>query len=144
MTDAPAELRARTVLSVSGHDDDALALQRILRDGEWDLITARNCREAFECLGGHAVPVVIAEPDLPDGCWKDLLGKIAACEPAPVLIVASRAADDRLWAEVLNLGGCDVLAKPFDPKEVLWSVNVAWREWTGHPVPAPAAAGQMS
>jgi hypothetical protein len=34
------------------------------------------------------------------------------------LVVASRLADERLWAEVLNLGGHDVLAMPFDAHEV--------------------------
>jgi len=36
----------------------------------------------------------------------------------PLLIVASRLADERLWAEVLNLGGYDVLLKPFEPAEL--------------------------
>jgi len=35
------------------------------------------------------------------------------------LIVTSRVADARLWAEVLNLGGFDVIAKPFHAPEVL-------------------------
>ena len=31
----------------------------------------------------------------------------------PLVIVASHLADDQLWAEALNLGAHDVLAKPF-------------------------------
>jgi DNA-binding response OmpR family regulator len=34
-------------------------------------------------------------------------------------------ADEALWAEVLNLGGYDVLTKPFDPKEVHHAVSMA-------------------
>jgi len=37
----------------------------------------------------------------------------------PLLIVTSRLADERLWAEVLNLGAHDVLAKPFNAEEVV-------------------------
>ena len=48
---------------------------------------------------------------------------------APSLIVASRLADDRLWAEALNLGAWDVLAKPFDHIEVIRSVKSAWQRW---------------
>jgi hypothetical protein len=33
--------------------------------------------------------------------------------------VTSRLADERLWAEALNLGAWDVLAKPFDADEVI-------------------------
>jgi len=67
--------------------------------------------------------VAICEQDLPDGSWKHLLAELSQCQPPPVLVVSSRSADDSLWAEVLNLGGCDVLAKPFDAKEVVWAVQ---------------------
>jgi DNA-binding response OmpR family regulator len=36
----------------------------------------------------------------------------------PQLVVTSRLADDHLWAEVLNIGGFDVLARPLDRDEV--------------------------
>jgi hypothetical protein len=65
--------------------------------------------------------VVICERSLPDGDWKDLLGK------TPRLIVTSDAADEALWAEVLNLGGNDVLAQPFDEQEVRRVVAMAGR-----------------
>ena len=37
----------------------------------------------------------------------------------PNLVVTSRLADDRLWAEVLNLGGWDVLSTPFEAAELI-------------------------
>jgi DNA-binding response OmpR family regulator len=43
--------------------------------------------------------------------------------------VTSRLADDRLWAEVLNIGGYDVLAKPFVPAEVFRTISLAWLNW---------------
>jgi hypothetical protein len=39
--------------------------------------------------------------------------------------VSSRVADDRLWAEVLNLGGYDLLTNPFAPAEVSRVVDLA-------------------
>jgi DNA-binding response OmpR family regulator len=45
------------------------------------------------------------------------------------LIVCSRLADERLWAEVLNLGGYDVLAIPFHAGEVEHTVNAACRTY---------------
>ena len=51
------------------------------------------------------------------GSWRDLLAdRDAQCGFA--LVVASRHADERLWAEVLNLGGIDVLETPFEEEEV--------------------------
>ncbi len=66
----------------------------------------------------------------------------------PALIVTSPAAGPRLWAEVLNLGGYDVLAQPFSTEEVLWSVQQAHSAdastWIGHnqehPEELPSAA----
>ncbi len=43
--------------------------------------------------------------------------------------MTDRLADERLWSEVLNLGGYDVLLKPFEPGEVLRVVNSAWTCW---------------
>jgi len=49
----------------------------------------------------------------------------------PPLIVTSRLADERLWAEVLNLGAFDVIAKPFDRMETMRVISAAWRAWGG-------------
>ena len=44
----------------------------------------------------------------------------------PLLIVTSRFADERLWAEALNVGAYDVLAKPFERDEVNRVLTSAW------------------
>lgn len=119
-----------TVLSVSGSDQDHLFLGHIFSHSNWVLITARSLREARRILDSKTFPVVICEQELPDGDWKDLFAAMAGQEDSPVLVVSSRTADDRLWAEVLNLGGCDVLAKPFEAKEVVWTVRMAWNDWS--------------
>ena len=46
---------------------------------------------------------------------------------APPVIVTARLADDYLWAEVLNEGGFDVLAQPFDREEVIRVISAATR-----------------
>jgi DNA-binding NtrC family response regulator len=58
-----------------------------------------------------------------------MLDVIHHVQDAPALIVTCRLADERLWAEALNLGAYDVLAKPFDRDEVLRSVSLAWLNW---------------
>lgn len=73
--------------------------------------------------------MVVCERDLPQGTWVDMLRHIEALPNAPSLIVASRLADDGLWAEALNLGAWDVLAKPFDHSELIRSVKSAWQRW---------------
>jgi DNA-binding response OmpR family regulator len=59
----------------------------------------------------------------------------------PLLLVVSKHADENLWAEVLNLGGYDVLLKPFERAEVVRVVGMAWRYWRGGVRETPASAG---
>ena len=80
-------------------------------------------------LQRHDIAVVLCERDLQPGTYIDLLKRFNALANVTSLIVASRLADERLWAEALNLGAWDVLAKPFDPSEVLRSVKSGWQHW---------------
>jgi hypothetical protein len=49
----------------------------------------------------------------------------------PRLIVFSRDADDRLWAEVLNLAGFDLLATAYREEELVFAIGSAWLDWEG-------------
>lgn len=49
--------------------------------------------------------------------------------PSFKLLGVRTCRDARLWAEALNLGGYDVLAKPFDASEVNRAVDSALRNW---------------
>jgi DNA-binding response OmpR family regulator len=89
-----------------------------------NLFTARA-----SLLQRHDISVVVCEQNLMPGSWTDVLKHTQSMEHPPSLIVTSRLADDHLWSEVLNLGGWDVLAKPFDAREVLHSVKLAWDHW---------------
>jgi DNA-binding response OmpR family regulator len=80
-------------------------------------------------LSGLIVPLVFCERDQADGDWKDLLNGTLQLGAPPNVIVFSRLANERLWAEVLNLGGFDVLISPFDPEEVRRVALAAWRRW---------------
>jgi DNA-binding NtrC family response regulator len=117
------------VLSVSPFDDDHLPLQAIIRHSRWMLFQARDIASALVVLHQHEISVVLCERGLQPGTWIDLLEHIKPLPNAPSFIVASRLADERLWAEALNLGAWDVLAKPFDRTEVFRSVKSGWQSW---------------
>lgn len=114
-----------SVLTISSCEDDHVTLRQMLQGLTRVVPLAHTYRQALERVRSHDISVLICERNLPDGNWKDVLSAIATQPAPPALIVACRLADEHLWAEVLNLGGYDVLAKPFDAKEVLWTVNHA-------------------
>jgi DNA-binding NtrC family response regulator len=136
-----------TVLSISPHDDDQSLLKAILGHSRWALLSARDVFAARALLSQRPdISVVLCERDLNPGTWVDVLNTIQTIAHPPSLIVSSRLADERLWCEVLNLGGWDVLAKPFDRTEVLRSVQSAQDQWCRrneirHPVKVMTAVG---
>jgi DNA-binding NtrC family response regulator len=114
---------------VSDHEEDLDLLEQIFRETNWRLCRAKGYREAVMILCRDRMPVVICRRHLSDGNWKDILSQIADLPDAPRLIVASTEPVDYLWAEVINLGGYDILITPFDQHEVIWAVGCAWRNW---------------
>jgi DNA-binding NtrC family response regulator len=116
-------------LAVSPSVEDLSFLKREFEEAHWKLYTAVTYRETLAELSKHQVPVILSECRLPDGNWKDLLSRFAVIPDRPRLIVFSRHADDRLWAEVLNLGGFDVLGTPFRKQELMFAIGSAWLAW---------------
>ena len=118
-----------TLILVSPFEEDRACLKRMLGDSPWRLCWAPSRQEALGAIRDGRIAVVISETDLPEGNWKDVLSQLDGVAHPPLLIVASRHADNRLWAEVLNLGGYDVLAKPFDGTEVVRVIRLACQQW---------------
>lgn len=116
----------RAILALCPSGDTWTALREILEAAGWVVQRASTSREATEILKLGVARVVITECSLPDGDWRDLLGSFAGSPAAPAFVVTSRHADELLWAEVLNLGGYDVLAEPLEAEEV---VRVSWSAW---------------
>jgi CheY-like chemotaxis protein len=113
------------LLSVSADAEDHTVLQRMLSGLAMSVEAVSSCQEALDYLSRDHVSVIFCESSMCDGSWKDLLNQLSTGVEAPPLVVTSRLADDYLWSEVLNLGGWDVLAKPFRQQEVLYVLDSA-------------------
>lgn len=121
--------RRVTVLSVSPVEEDRASMQSIFSHSKWALYDTDRLAPALSILREYEIGVVLCERDLQPGSWVDMLERLRVFQDAPPLIVTSRLADDKLWAEALNFGAYDVLAKPFDPRELVRSVSLAWLHW---------------
>jgi DNA-binding response OmpR family regulator len=130
-------IKTQNILFVGIAESDGFSLDKIFLDSNWQSHRAGNCQKGLEFLHQHHVSVVLAEPELPDGSWRELLNGMASLSEPPNLIVSSRLADDCLWAEVLNLGGFDVLMTPFEAEEVLRVTFAARHNWEYKKVERP-------
>jgi DNA-binding NtrC family response regulator len=124
ISDPPAYVLAVNLL---WHDRECL--RGILQPAGWHLKSAPKIETVFQSMEQAVLPVLICEVDLPDGTWRGLLHRAEQFPRPPRVVVASRLADERLWAEVLNLGGFDVLSTPFEASEVRHVVAHAWASW---------------
>jgi len=107
-----------SALLVGEYEMDRLLVHEIFHKLNWRLFEARDRKRAMDCLRRHPVHVVVAEASVPNWNWKIVLNDLRRLSRPPQLIVASRHADDYLWAEALNVGAYDVLPQPFARDEV--------------------------
>jgi DNA-binding response OmpR family regulator len=110
------------ILSVSADCDDHAALRGSLSGTPCELITADTCQAAVQMLNDSGISIVVCDTNLRDGTWRDILNSA----PNATLVVSSKCPDEHLWAEVLNLGGFDVITKPFDKRELHHVLQTAY------------------
>lgn len=117
----------KTVLAIVCDDIEYRKLQQILADSNWILHRARTRSEAFSCLRQSGYAVVLSDVEMPDGSWREALADLDRFPERPRMVVI--APHDRgLWAEVLNVGGFDVLEKPLDRRELFSVLAFACRQ----------------
>ena len=136
-SDSTGKSATVTVFHVGPKDQDLRRLADILNHAEWKLCPGTSWTVAGEeslssaarSLQRQITPIVLCggEPDSAD--WREVLESLASLPKPPMLIVASRMADEYLWAEALNLGAHDVLSKPYQPAEVVRVLSMAWLHW---------------
>jgi DNA-binding response OmpR family regulator len=117
------------VLAATPDDRHFRALESAIFGTGWSLFRSRNLVEGLSAVINHEIEVIFTDCDLPDGSWLNMLESLRACRNAPRVIVFSPRADDRLWMNVLERGGYDLIAIPFDRAEVVRTGHRAWLSW---------------
>ena len=129
-------------LLVSSEIEDRVALGQMFERQNWKLAAVATPGSALRFLRHNTIPLVISERDLPGASWTDLLPGLQDLARPPLLVVMSRFADERLWSEVLNRCGHDVLIKPLCQPEALRVFSYAFHRWRSVPVLTRTAGGR--
>lgn len=122
------------VLFISPDHAEAEALSEMLRPAALAMDHAACLEGARRMLGAQTYRAILTEAELPDGIWTDVIDLTYELGVFPAIIVTRRTADDLFWAEVLNLGAYDLLAQPFDEKEVRRILTNACLQFATRPV----------
>ena len=91
-----------------------------------EVLPVCDCHEARRMLEAQPlVQVVVTDARLHDGDWRRVLEIVARGRRKIEVIVCSRLGDPKMWLDVLEEGGYDVLVEPFEHEEVQRIVEAA-------------------
>ncbi|MDE3194749.1 MAG: response regulator [Acidobacteriota bacterium] len=120
----PGEQRIR-VLVVMPNPADRTAFTGIAAHAHWDVRMASSCDSAGEMLKHHPADVIVCDRDVKPSGWREALETLAARSPQSRFILSTPATDDRLWLEVIERGGYDVVTTPLHQDRVIRAINHA-------------------
>jgi DNA-binding response OmpR family regulator len=124
----PADRQCR-ILAVCPLHADRRTLGVIAQIEGWQVDFVLTLDDAIERLTRSKIPIVIFDRDLPSCEWRQALLELTRAAPASVILVASSNDADSLWEEVVELGGYEILRKPFERGQVSQTFGFAWRYW---------------
>jgi hypothetical protein len=134
-------MKEGNLLYAGDSDRNYRDLEWILSSSLWNLHRAVNLGEALDLAGSTELQVVVAEDQIGDAGWNDLLKGLESLCAAPNLIICSERASEGSWKDVLACGGFHLLATPFDELEVLRALDVAQWDWQRRNSAVLVAAG---
>ena len=109
------ESLSQAVVIASPMTRDREYLRHIVEQCGMRPIEATTYRDALTAVGNCGAVAILCDESLP---WRDIVGHLAEGCDAPRVIVIAAEVGARLFAEVLNVGGFDVLTKPFSEADV--------------------------
>jgi AmiR/NasT family two-component response regulator len=106
------------VLLASERDDDYQTLRALLQDTKWSVVRALTWAEVSSFCGRVASPVVLVDRHFQGSDWRFTLASLLNTTANCCLILLSDVSDPYLWNELVEYGGFDVVARPFEQAEV--------------------------
>ncbi|WP_136523918.1 EAL domain-containing protein [Geomonas ferrireducens] len=120
----------KTVLVVDDDEGILGALQRVLLDEGYNVLTARNAEEAFELLSLNRVLVILSDFKMPGMDGAEFLGRARELYPDTVRIMLSGYADINAITNAVNLGAVyKVMYKPWGENDIKENVGEAFRHY---------------
>uniref|UniRef100_B8HRC6 Response regulator receiver protein n=1 Tax=Cyanothece sp. (strain PCC 7425 / ATCC 29141) TaxID=395961 RepID=B8HRC6_CYAP4 len=115
---------SRKILIADDDDDSRLMLKFILENEGWQVVEARDGKEALEMVWAEQPQVLILDNRMPELTGTEVYQCIQAQGLSLPVILATAYAELKEFA--LSLGISYFISKPFDMAELLCKVNAAY------------------
>jgi len=119
-----------TLLLVDDDPHVLLALQMLLGDDGYRILTAMSALEGFDLLALHEVQVILCDERMPDMTGTDFLARVKEMHPDALRILLSSGADGEALIASINRGEVyRYYTKPWDAAELRNNLREAFRHY---------------
>jgi len=124
------------VLIADDNADDLSFLRRVLEEAGYEVITARNGRDALRLACENEPDVIILDvfmPQMSGGLVRLSLKEKASTSTIPVIFLSCLFAEHEIAGQDIMFGDCLRLGKPCDKDKLLKAVEKALGTTSGSP-----------
>jgi DNA-binding NtrC family response regulator len=116
---------APNILVLDGDRETREQLERLYAVSGYSVLGLASASDCMRRLTEDDIDFIISSIHLPDADALELIAQIHQKYPALPVVAITSAADIQSTVDVLKLGACDFVVKPFDPAAVLESTRAA-------------------
>jgi two-component system KDP operon response regulator KdpE len=114
------------ILAVEDEPDIRRILRALLEGDQYRFIEAETAERGEIEARSHKPDLLLVDLGLPDGNGIDLIRRIRAWSPVPIIVLSARTMEEQKIA-ALDAGADDYITKPFSTPELLARVRAALR-----------------
>ena len=116
---------APNILVLDGDRETREQLERLYAANGYSVLGLASASDCMRRLTEDDIDFIISSIHLPDADALELIAQIHQKYPVLPVVAITSAADIQSTVDVLKLGACDFVVKPFDPAAVLESTRAA-------------------
>jgi ActR/RegA family two-component response regulator len=102
-------------------------IQRAIRPTGWAVAHAGSLEAAMAYLQSNVAAVAVTEAELTPNDWRTVVSSLHRLVDAPEIVVVTW--NELSLQDVLEVGGFDLLRRPLNHSDLLWTVASAWHNW---------------